>query len=149
MKTLTYSITIDKPKEFVFKKMIDKSVYPERAKAWGEGMKYEGEWKEGAHIAFFDETQGGTKVIVKELIPNELIKSEHVAMVNTEALEIDLSDEKMKKWIGSREDYYFKSGGDDTTIVEVVMTCDEMFEPMVNAWSKALEYFKEVCEKSE
>ena len=54
-------------------------------------------------------------------------------MVNTEAIKIDLSDETMKKWIGLQEDYYFKTSGEDMTTLQVVMTCDEMFEPMMNA----------------
>ena len=35
MKTLTYSIKINKPQDFVFSKITDKSVYPDWAKAWG------------------------------------------------------------------------------------------------------------------
>ena len=53
MKKLTYSIKINKPCDFVFSKITDKSVYPDWAKAWGEGMTYEGEWKEGEHIFIF------------------------------------------------------------------------------------------------
>jgi len=126
--------------------MTDKSVYPQWAKAWGEGMDYKGEWKEGEHIAFFDQSQGGTKVHVEKLVPNELIKTTHVAMVNTEAAEIELSDEMMKKWIGSKENYYFKAEGDSTTLLEVEMITDEAFEEMMQAWPKALESLKEICE---
>lgn len=52
MKTLTYSIQINKPREFVFSKIADKSVYPEWAKVWGEGMTFEGEYTEGEHVSF-------------------------------------------------------------------------------------------------
>lgn len=52
MKPLTYSIKINKSVNFVFEKLMDKSVYPAWAKAWGEGMTYEGEWQEGRHISF-------------------------------------------------------------------------------------------------
>lgn len=146
MKKLSYSIKIKKPVNFVFEKMTDKSVYPAWAKAWGEGMTYEGEWKEGQQISFFDKTQGGTKVLVEHVVPNETIKMKHVAMVNPQNIEVALTDEMMRKWIGSREDYYFKREGDDVTTLEVVMLADEAFEKMMNAWSQALQFLKEICE---
>ena len=147
MKKLTYSITIKKPCEFVFSKIMDRSVYPQWAKAWGDGMTYEGEWKQGGYISYFDKSQGGTKVVIEELKPNESIKTKHVAMVNPQNVEVELTDEMMRKWIGSREDYYFKKDGEAKTTLEVVMEVDEVFQKMFDkAWPKALEYFKEVCE---
>ena len=146
MKELTYSIKINKPVDMVFRMITDKSVYPAWAKAWGEGMTYEGEWKEGGHISFFDKTQGGTKVLVEQLVPNTSIRVRHVAMVNPQNIEVGLTDDMMRKWIGSREDYYFRKESDTETTLEVIMTTDEAFEEMMNAWTKALQLFKEVCE---
>ena len=147
MKTLTYSITINKPRDFVFKKIMDKSVYSDWNKAWGEGITYEGEWKEGEYISFFDKNQGGTKAIIEEFKPNELIKTKHIAMVNPQNMEVELTDDMMRKWIGSREEYHFKKDSDDKTTLEVVMITDEAFEKMMETWPKALQYFKEICER--
>ncbi|MCG8640080.1 MAG: hypothetical protein MI862_10090 [Desulfobacterales bacterium] len=146
MKKLTYSIKINKPKDFVFNKITDKSVYPGWAKAWGEGMTYEGEWKEGSHISFFDQTQGGTKAIIEKIVPNESILTKHVAMVNPQNIEIEPTDDMMKKWIGSQENYYFKKISNTETTLEIVMIADEAFEKIMDAWSKALQLFKEICE---
>lgn len=146
MKKLTYSIKINMPVNFVFEKITDKTVYPSWAKAWGEGMTYEGEWKEGQYISFFDKTQGGTKVLIEKLVPNETIRMKHVAMVNPQNIEVALTDEMMQKWIGSREDYYFMRESDDVTTLEIVMLADEAFEEMMNAWSQALLLFKDLCE---
>ena len=146
MKNLTYSTIINKPKDVVFTTMIDKSVYPQWAKAWGEGMAIAGEWKEGAHISFFDHAHGGTKVIIEELTPHDVIKMKHIAMVNLQNIEIEPTDDAMRKWIGSQEEYYFKERGKNQTLVEIIMITDEMFEKMMEAWPKALHYFKEVCE---
>jgi hypothetical protein len=148
MKKLIYSIKINKPCDFVFNKIMDKSVYADWAKAWGEGMTYEGEWKQGGHISFFDKSRGGTKVLIEELNRNDSIKSKHVAMVNPQNVEIEPTDGMMRKWIGSREDYYFKKDGEAKTTLEVVMEVDQVFQEMFDkAWPKALEYFKEVCER--
>jgi uncharacterized protein YndB with AHSA1/START domain len=148
MEKLTYSITINKPQNFVFNTITDKSVYPDWAKAWGDGMTYEGEWKKGETISFFDNSQGGTKVVLEEFKPHEYIRAKHIAMVNPENIEVELKDEMMKKWIGSLEEYFFKKEEDELTTVEVVMTVDKAFQEMFdNAWPKALKYFKEVCER--
>lgn len=148
MKTLKYSIKINKPQEFVFNKIIDKSVYPDWAKAWGEGMTYEGKWEEGATISFFDQTQGGTKVIINELKPSEAIKATHIAMVNPQNIEIELADEMMKKWIGSKEEYYFNKIDELHTELEIVIVTDAAFQEMFDGtWPKALEFFKEICER--
>lgn len=146
MKELTYSIKINKPRDFVFNKLMDKSVYQDWAKAWGEGMTYEGEWKEGENISFFDQTQGGTKVVIEELIENESIKMKHIAMVNPNNTECEITDEMMEKWIGSREDYYFKQDSDNETTLQIIVHTNEAFEEMMSAWNQALQYFKEVCE---
>lgn len=146
MKNLSYSIKINKPQNFVFKTITDKSVYPEWAKAWGAGMTYEGEWKQGEHISFFDQTQGGTKAIIEEIIPNELIRMKHIAMVNPQNIEIELTDDMMRKWIGSEENYYFHKENDNGTTLEVVMMTDQAFEKMMEAWAKALRLVKEICE---
>lgn len=147
MKTLTYTININKPVEAVFKTMTDASVYSEWAKAWGEGMTYEGTYVPGRQISFFDTSGQGTKVLVEEVNPNDSIKMKHIAMVEAGNKEVTELDDTMQKWIGSREDYYFKSLGDNETELTIVIEADEAFEPMMQAWEQALEYFKEVCER--
>ncbi len=146
MKKLTYAIKIHKPRDFVFKMLTDKSVYPGWAKAWGEGMTYEGEWKEGENISFFDQAQGGTKVIIEELVPSESIKLKHIAMVNPQNIEVELTDDMMRKWVGSQENYFFEKEGDASTRLEIVMHTDEAFEEMMGAWPKALQLLKDICE---
>ena len=126
--------------------MIDKSVYPGWAKAWGEGMTYDGGWMVGKHISFYDDTQGGTKALLEKFITNEAIEMKHIAMVNPQLIEISATDDMIRKWIGSEEKYYFKKVTDIETKIEVVMVADEAFEEMMNAWTKALELLKEICE---
>lgn len=148
MKKLIYNIIINKTKDYVFNKLIDKTVYPEWSKAWGDGMIYKGEWKKGEKISFFDNSQGGTKVILEEFEPHEYIRAKHIAMVDQDNNEKELTDDMMKKWIGSLEEYFFKEESNQITKLEIVMTVDKAFQEMFDtAWPKALKYFKEVCEK--
>ncbi len=146
MKTLNYSITINKPIGFVFNKLIDRESYPEWGKAWGEGASFTGEWEAGEYVSFFNSDEGGTKVKVEVFKPNELIRTKHVAMVNQKNVERKITDEMMSRWIGSREDYYFKKMSDNLTFVEVVMIVDEEFEGMMYTWNQSLKNFKKVCE---
>lgn len=148
MKTLKYSIQINKPQDLVFNKIMDKSVYPDWAKAWGEGMTYEGTWKMGEAISFLDDLRGGTKAVIEDMRPHEYIKMKHVAMVDSQNIEVEAADESMKKWIGSQENYYFKEVNENQTTFEVEMVVDESFQQMFDeTWPKALQYFKEVSEK--
>lgn len=146
MKTLTYSIKINKPSDVVFQKVTDKSVYSDWAKAWGEGMIYEGEWKAGEHVSFFTKTQGGTKAIIEAIVPNEMIRLKHVAIVNPLNVQCEVTDDMMRKWIGSEENYYFRKESETATILEIVMVADEAFEKMLEPWSQALQFIKEICE---
>ena len=147
MKKLTYSIIINKPVDFVFQKIMDKSVYPEWAKAWGEGMTYEGVWKQGSHISFFDISGSGTKAHVDEFMVPEHIKMTHVAMVEAGNREVAELDDTMKKWIGSKEEYYFSEAEEGATMLTIRMEADEAFEEMMGAWPKALAVFKETFER--
>lgn len=128
--------------------LIDRSVCPDWAKAWGDEMKYIGECKKGEKISFFDNSQGGTKVILEEFNTYKYIKAKHIAMVNSENVEVELKDKMMKKWIGTLEEYNFYKKTKEQTKLEIVMTVDQTFKEMFdNGWPKALKYFKDVCEK--
>jgi uncharacterized protein YndB with AHSA1/START domain len=148
MKTLTYNITINKSRDYVFNTLTDKSIYPEWSKAWGDGMTYKGEWKKGGEMSFIDDSQGGTKVILEEFKPHEYIKARHIAMVDADNNEKELEDDMMKKWIGSLEEYFFKIESNEITNLEIIMTVDKAFQEMFDTtWPKALKYFKVACEK--
>jgi len=52
----------------------------------------------------------------------------------------------MRMWIGSEKHYLFKKESDTETTLEVVMVTDEAFEKIMQAWYKALQFVKEICE---
>jgi len=110
-------------------------------------MTYLGEWKAGTHISFVDKSQGGTKALVEEIIPNESIKMKHIAMVGPDDTELEPTDDMMRKWIGSFENYFFEKAGQGTHLRVEVVT-DEAFEEMMQAWDHALRLIKDICEAS-
>lgn len=146
MKRLEYSISIIQPRDIVFQKLTDRHIYPQWTKPWGEDMTYEGEWRKGGHVSFIDAKQGGTKVVIEAFVLNEMIKAHHIAMVNAQNVEVPLTDDMMRKWIGTEESYYLTAESESRTTLQVVVVTDEAFEEMMGAWPKALELFKGLCE---
>ena len=148
MKKLNYEIKIDAPRENVWNTMMDKDVYNDWAKAFSPDSTYEGEWKEGGEMIFYDPNNlGGTKVIFDEFRPTEKTIARHIAMVGPDMKEVEEYNDTMKKWIGTIEEYTFVDNGDDTTTLSVEMNTDEAFQQMFDdSWPKALELLKGVCE---
>ena len=145
---LNYEIKINSPREVVWEKMMDKSIYNDWAKAFSPDSTYEGEWKEGGEMIFYDpNNHGGTKVVFDVFKKPEKTIARHIAMVDTNKKEIEEYDEVMKKWIGTIEEYTFVDNGDNTTTLSIDMETDEQFKEMFdNSWPKALELFKDICE---
>jgi uncharacterized protein YndB with AHSA1/START domain len=145
-KEFIYTIDINASSEHVYRTILDPSLYAEWAKPWGDGMTMKGEWKVGSHVIFGD-SEGGTKALIEELVPGNVIKMKHVAMVGSDGKDAPLSDDAMKAWIDSREDYFFEEK-DGVTTFKVVMFSDEMFKEMSEgAWPQALTLLKEICER--
>jgi len=146
MKTCTYSINIQKPQDVVFSILTDPEHYPAWGNAWGEGMRMLADWREGGTVTFLDPLQGGTRAVIEEWVPDQLIRTRHTAMVTPENDVIDAMDDEMRKWIGSQENYRFSPDGNGGTLLEVEMLMDEAFEEMMAAWTIALQQLKGLCE---
>lgn len=146
METQKFTVEIGAPVGVVFGMIQDKSVYPRWTEVWGEDMTFKGDWVEGEYVYFFDPKQGGTKAIVREVKLNECIKFEHVGMFDAEFQDLEV-DEMIRKWIGTKEEYYFKELENGKTELEVVMVTHEDFAEMSDLWDEALQSLKKVCEK--
>ena len=146
MIKLTYSIDIDANKEQVWKTMLDKETYQQWAKAFSAGSTFEGEWKQGEILLFFDPELGGKKAVLEIFNPFNEILAKHVSMVDKNMNENN-EDEMAKKWIGSTERYGFIQTGNHTKL-EIEITTDETFTKMFDAgWPKSLEIIKSLCEQ--
>jgi uncharacterized protein YndB with AHSA1/START domain len=148
MKELTYTITINAPVADVFAALQDKTIYPEWAKAWSDGMTFAGDWSVGSTISFFDTSGQGTKARVNEINAPSTISMTHVAMVENGTDEVTELDETMQNWLGATESYHLTATEDGGTELTVRIVADEAFEPMMQAWDQALQYLREVCESS-
>lgn len=146
MNTYTFSIVIDCPVQKVYPLLMDQSQYHKWSSSWGSVQQMIGTWEVGGYVSFIDSEQRGTKVLIEEMVPNRHILTKHIAMVDGINQELEPTDDVMKAWIGTREDYFFESSGEQTTLT-ITMVMDEAFSSMAQeGWPKALQQFKEMCE---
>lgn len=146
MIRLHYTVTINAPKEHVWKTMLDPSTYLEWTRAFSPNSTYTGDWIEGATMLFTDPDMGGTKAVLEKVEPYQLIRARHVAVLNKDGSE-DTQSDTARKWIGAVEEYRF-SESNGKTAIEVEMRTHEDFVSMFeDSWPQALNLLKELCER--
>lgn len=145
MKKLIYSTLIDSTKEDIWKTIIEKDTYAKWVKAFSPNSEFEGEWKEGAEIKFFDGDMGGTVAMLDSFQPFERIVATHIATITKDKL-VETTGPMTEKWIGTKEIYELEKK-DHQTELRILMEVHEDFEEMFNnCWPKALENIKNLSE---
>ncbi len=69
MKKLKYSIKINANKAHVWNILLEPGKYEQWVKAFSEGSRFEGRWKQGATVRFVDPNMGGLKAILEIFDP--------------------------------------------------------------------------------
>lgn len=140
-----FQIEIRAAKEKVWATMLDKPTYEKWTKAFSPNSTFAGDWSQGAAMRFWDPGMGGgTKALVEEVKPFELVRMRHVAMIAADGSE-DVESAEGKKWVGALEQYRF-SETRGVTLLTVDMEVHEDFAAMFADWDKALKLLKELCE---
>lgn len=138
------SIEINAPKKKVWDTMLDPETYKEWAGAAWPGSYYEGEWKQGETLRFLGSDGCGTVAKLIEHRPFELSLAEHIAIIINGKEDTESAD--AKKWMGSREMYFFDEENGKTTLNTLMFLPSEWKEMMTTDWPKALNKLKEMCE---
>ncbi len=146
MKKIHFIITIDAPKEKVWRTMLD----PEGFKVWTaefcEGSYYEGSWTKGKSIKFLTPDGDGMTSMIAENKPYEFISIKHVGCIEGGVEDPDSTINK--SWEPAFENYTFRVR-EGATELKVDMDVNSEFEEFMNsAWPKALARLKEICEAS-
>jgi uncharacterized protein YndB with AHSA1/START domain len=145
MKTLNYSIKIDAPKQKVWNTMLEKDSYKKWAQAFSPDSQYEGEWKQGSYMNFFDPNMGGTKAVLEIVQPPNKILAKHVAILSKDGVE-ETKSEIAKKWIGAEEEYTFYETDGVTELKIEIKTHEDFAQMFDEGWDKALKSLKDLCE---
>lgn len=145
MNTLHFAVTINAPREKVWRTMLDNATYREWASAFMEGSYYQGDWNEGSKIIFLGpdpETgkEAGMVARIKENRPYKFVSMEHYA-------EISDNVEKPFPDVGL-ENYSFadKNGGTEV-VVELTAIPEEYKQMFEEMWPRALDRLKEIAER--
>jgi uncharacterized protein YndB with AHSA1/START domain len=147
MERQEYRITIDAPKEKVWKALWDVDSYRSWTSAFAEGSTVKTEnWKKGSKVLFHDGSGNGMVARVEENIPNRYMSFRHLGEVK-DGVE-DTTSDKVKEWAGATENYTLNEDGGKTEVVVDMDLNEEFAEMFKDIWPKALKNLKELAEKN-
>lgn len=150
MEPRRYSITIDAPREKVWKTMLEDATYRQWTSAFNEGGSYfEGSWEQGSEIRFIGPDPatgelGGMYSRIHESRPHEFVSIEHLGIIVNGV--VDTTSDEAKKWAPAFENYTFRDvGGATEVLVELDMN-DEFAAFFDETWPVALGKLKALAE---
>lgn len=143
----TYQITINAPKEKVWRTLWDDTTYPLWTAPFAEGSTATTDWKKGSKVYFGDGKGEGMVALIMENNEHEYMSIKHIGMLKDG--KEDLDSEEAKSWGDSYENYTLKEVDGGTHLL-VDMTSDNMpaefQEYFAQTWPKALDKLKELAE---
>jgi L-rhamnose mutarotase len=145
MTRLTYSTTIDAPKDLVWRTMLEDETYRKWTSAFQEGSYAVTDWKPGSKALFLAPGGSGMVSRVAEHRPNEFLSLEHVGVVK-DGVEDTTSDEG-KQWAGARENYTIRENDGRATLTVEMDTADDYKKYFEDTWPKALAALKDLSER--
>lgn len=145
MKELRYDVSIDGTKEEVWNTLIGRESYEKWVKAFSPNSTYEGDWKEGEEMLFWDPNFGGTHATLETVKPFDSIVAVHTNTITKDGVR-ETTGSMTEKWIGSKEEYHLHDE-DGRTKLEIVIRTDEAFQQMFDSgWPEALQNIKKLVE---
>jgi hypothetical protein len=152
MANLQFKVTINAPIAKIYDWMLglsSKSTYEQWTALFNPTSTYEGSWEKGSKVLFVgvDEKgeKGGMVSRIAESIPNQFVSIQHYGLFKS-GKEITAGPE-VEKWANGFENYTFtENNGNVTVTVDLLNTPEEFVGYMNDAYPKALEKLKEICE---
>lgn len=145
VKRIQFSIDIAAPAARVYELMIGETSYVDWTSAFGEGSHYQGSWQSGDRIRFLGSSGEGMVAEIAENRPHEFISIRHLGFVMGGVEDTD--SEAVRRWAPAYENYTFVSGPEGTKLVVDLDAMAEIEHDMLDAWPRALERLKALCER--
>ena len=142
---LTYSTTINAPKDVVWRTMLEDETYRKWTSAFQEGSYAVTDWKQGSKALFLGPDRSGMVSRVAEHRPNEYLSLEHQGIVK-DGVE-DTSSAEARKWAGGRENYTLRENAGRSTLTVDMDTAEDHKKYFEEAWPKALAALKDLAER--
>lgn len=151
MKKLQFKVSVHAPVAKVFDIMLgisDKTTYEQWTFLFNPTSTYEGSWEKGSKILFIglddNGEKGGMVSKIAENIPNKFISIQHYGLYKN-GKEI-IEGPEVEKWANGFENYSFDEDRGLTSVTVNLDTTEDFIEFMNNAYPKALDKLKEICE---
>ncbi|MFB3812600.1 MAG: SRPBCC domain-containing protein [Terriglobales bacterium] len=144
MLRLSFSTTINAPKEKVWRAMLADETYRQWTSAFAEGSYAVTDWKEGSKALFLTPAGEGMVSRIVAHRPNEFLSIQHVGIVKN-GVE-DVQTPEGKEWGGAFENYTLREvDGASSLTIEMDVT-DDYRSYFEETWPKALSKLKEIAE---
>ena len=144
LKRLQWSVDIAAPASMVYQMLVGPESYAKWTSAFGEGLYFEGSWQRGQRIRFLTPEGHGVTSEIAEVRPNEFISILPLSYIADNGVE-GTSSEAIRAWAPAYENNTFTDTPQGTKLT-VDQDITEDFESMPEAWPKALEKLKALCE---
>jgi len=145
MERKEFKVTINAPREKVWKTLWDDTTYREWTSAFAEGSHAVTDWAKDSKVLFLDAKGQGMVSEVAENLPNEYMSFRHLGEVK-DGIE-DTESEQVKAWAGATENYTLKDAGGDTEVTVDMALPPEHMEYFMTTWPKALDKLKAAAER--
>lgn len=152
MKKLQFKVSINSPVSKVYDRMLgitNKSTYEQWTAVFNPTSTYEGNWEKGSKILFIGVDEKGEKGgLVSRIVDNSLnrfVSIQHYGLVKAEQEITEGPD--VEKWANGFENYSFEEINGITMLRVDIDTTEDFVNFMNDAYPKALEKLKEICEK--
>lgn len=148
MKKRQYQTAIEAPVEKVFRSMLDKTTYEQWTAEFNPTSTFEGSWDKGSKIHFVGTSKEGKKegmvAEIAEYIPNRFVSIRHLGVLDGDKEVTE--GPAVEGWAGALENYTFTEQNGTTTVSIEVDTNEDHLDYFDQAWPKALNKLKAICE---
>ncbi|MBC7745404.1 MAG: SRPBCC domain-containing protein [Flavobacterium sp.] len=146
MEKLNFLISINAPKEKIWKVLWNDASYREWTSVFFQGSYAKTDnWKEGTEVKFIDSNGNGmvSKVLANK--PNEYMSFQHLRELK-DGVE-DRTSDKVNEWTGAMENYTLKETDSVTELAVDMAVTKEHKDMFTEMWPKALEKIKTLSEQ--
>jgi hypothetical protein len=151
MKKLQFTVSIQAPASLIYDVMLglsNKSSYEAWTALFNPTSSFEGNWEKGSKMLFVgtDEKgeKGGIVSVIEENNPARFVSIRHYGLIQA-GIETTEGPE-VEKWANGFENYTFSESNGTTTVTVDLDTTDDFIAYMNEAYPKALDKLKELCE---
>lgn len=145
MEKLKFNISINAPREKVWKILWDDKTYRKWTTPFSEGSYMESDWKIGGKTLFLGSEGNGMVSTILQLKENEFLSFKHLGMIKDG--KEDLESEEIKKWSGLLETYALEYSENQTFLSVDLDIGDDYKVYFIETFPKALKIVKELSEE--